>query len=170
MINEGYRNAFFGAASIAMLLSSIKHSEYIYNNLSDSLKYYSKINFTVTVTFLFVNICLGIFALFIVGNLNDFFARMSLNLIGSCQKIRVLAILMTISCVCYTGSSSASFISSIFENKTDRYLSLLGCLVSVSQILHLVSMNCIHPDLFGLKWKKQVKDFDAGRLSREYFL
>jgi hypothetical protein len=83
MIHETYRNAFFGIASILMLVASIKHSEYITNNTDVSGEYYSGLSFGILVTCLFANICLGIFSLFILGNLNDFIVKMAVNLIGA---------------------------------------------------------------------------------------
>lgn len=170
MISETYRNVFFGAASISLLLAAIKHSEYISNNIDIAEEYYFGITFVIVATCLFLNICLAIFSLFILGNLNDFIERMSLNLIGAYQKMRVLAILSVLSFIFFSFSSSICFYNAIFLNSLERKMIIVSVLVTVLQLIHILSMNAIHPDLFLFKWRKELKDFDNGDFARNSFI
>lgn len=170
MIHEAYRNVFFGVASISLLVGSIKHSEYISNNIDVSGEYYSGLSFAILVTCLFVNICLCIFSLFILGNLNDFIGRMAVNLIGAYQKIRVLAILMITSTVFYLSSNMICFFKAYVLTSLERKMVFVSTTVIALQVLHLFSMYLIHPDLLGFGWKKELKEFNQGRYSRSAFV
>lgn len=170
MISETYKNAFFGAVSICLILATIKHSEYITNNIDIAEKYYFGSTFGILVTCLFVNMCLGIFSLFILGNLNDFIEHMSVNLIGAYQKMRVLSILMLLSTFLYSFSNFTCFLHAVILTNLEKKMASLSLLVTFVQIAHITSMNMIHPDLFGLKLRKDIAAFDRGELSRHAFV
>lgn len=170
MIHETYRNVLFGAASVLMLLATIKHSEYITSNIDISEEYYSGLSFAVLVTCLFVNICLGIFSLFILGNLNDFIERMSVNLIGAYQKIRVLAILMVLSTIFYLASNLICFFKAYVLTSLEKKMVMISSAVVIFQLFHVFSAYLIHPDLFGFGWRKEVNMYDQGGYSRNVFV
>lgn len=169
MINETYRNVLFGVASISMLFGSIKHSEYLTGNIEVAEKYYYGMNLGLVITCLFVNVCLGIFSIFILGNLNDFMHRMCVNLIGAGQKLRVLAILMLASMICYSGVSLACFMHSVYLSQVERKMAVASTVVILLQMFHLLSIHLLHPDVFGLKWRREVEEYDKGH-SRVVFL
>lgn len=170
MINETYINVLFGTASIFMLFGSIKHSEYLTNNMDVAEEYYYGMNLGIVITCLFVNVCLGIFSMFILGNLNDFMHKMCINLIGAGQKLRVLAILMLVSMVCYSGVNLASFMHSVYLSQMERKMAVVSMVVVLLQLFHLLSIHLLHPDVFGLRWIREVKSYDQGHKSRVVFL
>jgi hypothetical protein len=170
MINETYKNVFFGFSSVFLLFATIKHSEYISNNIQSSEDFYFGFAFSLTITCLFVNICLGIFSLFILGNLNDYIEQMSVNLIGAYQKMRVLAILTVFSLITYSSCNLICFVNSIFITSLEQKMLYVTVIVIVFQVSHLISMYSIHPDLYGLKLNKELKDYDKGELLRSEFI
>ncbi len=159
MINENHGNVFFGMASVGMLLASIKHSEYISENLVLTDKFYFASCFGIVVTCLFVNICLGIFALFVVGNLCDYIQQMAINLIGPRQKLRILAILLSICFFFYSSTITFCFMRSIVLSSFERKIVFIGFLVSALQLCTLFSISLIHPDVFGLKLRREIREY-----------
>lgn len=170
MINETYRNVLFGTVSIVMLFGSIKHSEYLTGNMDIAEKYYYGMNLGLVITCLFANVCLGIFSIFILGNLNDFMHRMCVNLIGAGQKLRVLAILMLISMALYSAVNFTCLMHSVHLSQIERKMVTISAIVVLLQLLHLLSIYLLHSDVFGLKWMGEVQDYDKGRKSRVVFL
>lgn len=158
MINETYKNVLFGVATTFMMLASVKHSKYITENLDEAEKYYHGYNFGVIVTCLFSNVCLGIFSFFILGNLNDFIHKMCVNLIGACQKLRVLAILMILSLGFYSASNFSCFTVRSINSNINSKLIMSSIIVVISQSIHLFSIQLLHPDMFGFRWAKKVRD------------
>lgn len=170
MINENYGNVVFGLASLSMLLGSIKHSEYISDNVELSEQYYFGINIGIVITCLFANICLGIFALFILGNLCDFVQRMTVNLIGARQKLRVLAILVFASFVFYSGSNAVCFAHSVVLSSIERKMAINSLIVSVLQLACILAVHMVHPDVFGLGWVREVRRHDRGEKIKVAYL
>ncbi|ELA41011.1 uncharacterized protein VICG_01970 [Vittaforma corneae ATCC 50505] len=170
MINENYGNVIFGLASISMLLGSIKHSEYISDNVELSEQYYFSFNIGIVITCLFANICLGIFALFILGNLCDFIQKMTVNLIGARQKLRVLAVLIFISFVFYSGSNTVCFMKSFVLSAVERKMAINSLIVSILQLVNMVAIHMVHPDVFGLKWIKEVREYDRNEKLKVTYL
>ncbi|KAM0681779.1 hypothetical protein GINT2_000296 [Glugoides intestinalis] len=164
MINENHGNLFFGMASVGMLLASIKHSEYISENLALTEEFYFASCFGIVVTCLFVNICLGIFALFVVGNLCDYIQQMAINLIGSRQKLRILAILIAVCFVFYSPTILLCFMRSIVLSSFEKKVVFISFLVSALQLCTLFSISLIHPDIFGLKWRREVREYQKAKV------
>lgn len=170
MINENYGNAFFGVMSVSTLLASITHSEYITDNVKISKEYYFGALTGIVITCLFTNICLGIFSLFVLGNLSDYIQKMTVNLIGARQKLRVLAILIFMSFVFYTGANLLSFARKMSLDNVETKLAIIGMAVSVLQIFHIFSIHLIHPDVFGLKYLSKMKSYDKYKKSRVFYI
>ena len=143
-----------------MLLGSIKHSEYISDNVKISESYYFSFTIGIIITCLFANICLGIFSLFILGNLCDYIQRMSVNLIGARQKLRILAILLLISFMYYTATNVICFMNAIVILNIEKKMAITSLIVSMLQVVNIMTINLIHPDVFGIKWIKEVRSFD----------
>jgi len=170
MINENYGNALFGFVGVATLLASIKHSEYISDNVSLSEQYYVGASMGVVITCLFANICLGIFSLFILGNLSDYIQRMTVNLIGARQKLRVLAILVLLSFFFYTSANVICFIRCMRLVGIERKMAFNSLTVSVLQLVHIFSIHLIHPDVFGFKLRSDLNEFDQCKKSKVYYI
>lgn len=149
--------------SVGMLLASIKHSEYIYANLLLAEEFYFASCFGIVITCLFVNICLGIFALFIVGNLCDYIQQMAINLIGARQKLRILAILLALCFVFYSSTISFCFMRSVVLSSFERKIAFISFLVSALQLSTLFAISLIHPDIFGLKWRREIREYRKAR-------
>lgn len=170
MIDESYGNVFFGLISIFMLLGSIKHSEYISDNVGLSEDYYFSFNIGIIITCLFANICLGIFSLFILGNLCDFIQKMTINLIGARQKLRVLGILIFITFLFYSGSNLVCFFHSLVLSSLEKKMAITSLTVAILQVTTIFSIHLIHPDIFGLVWRKRVSTYDQGEFCRKVYL
>lgn len=170
MLNENHANLLFAFSTIALLLTSIRHSECISDDIHASEAFYFGPNIGIILTCLFSNICLGIFGLFIVGNLCDFIQQMALNLIGARQKLRILAILVSVSFVFYSASTFISLAANPNLSKKSTRLLSIGLLVMLFQVLELVSIKILHPDVFGLKWISEVREYDRGEKLRVFYL
>jgi len=170
MINETYKNVLFGVASLAMVLASISHSKNITENLKMSEDYYHGFNFSLIVTCLFVNVCLGIFSFFILGNMNDYIHRMCVNLIGAGQKLRVLALLILLSMIPYAAANFGCFVIHSEVSEIEKKLAIISLIVVCLQVFHLFSIHLLHPDIFGLKWIKRMRDYDKDNQEKIVFL
>lgn len=170
MINETYKNVLFGIASMSMMLASIAHSKSIADNLQMAEEYYFLFNFGVVITCLFANICLGIFSFFILGNLNDFIHKMCLNLVGACQKLRVLAFLMVINTSIYIFSNLLCFFHSLCLSNIEKNMAQISAINVILQTLHIYSIHLLHPDILGIKWLRKIKEYDRGNHSNYYYL
>lgn len=91
MIHDTLNIVFYAISNITLLWVSIKHSNLITNNPAQAETIYPDPYFGLTITSLFCNLGLVIFGLLILGNLNDFLLQRSLNLIGACQKLRIVS-------------------------------------------------------------------------------
>lgn len=160
MLHEAFKNFLFGITSFIMIISSVEHSLYIVDNFDEAYEYYFLYGLTIVITCLFVNVCLGIFSLFILGNLNDFLHKMCVNLVGAQQKLKILAILMVINCLFFLISNVLSFLYSIKTSSFIEQIIFVGIVVFIMQVLHIISIESLHPDLFGKKWRKRLETYE----------
>lgn len=170
MLNETYKNVLFGVATIVMLLSSIKHSKYITEDLIQAEEYYHGFKFGIVITCLFANVCLGIFSFFILGNLNDFIHKMCVNLIGASQKLRVLGILMLLSLGFYSACNFSCYMVRSDISKIGLRLAITSFIVTLAQCCHIITIHLLHPDLFCLGWAKRTREYDKSSAQRIVFI
>jgi hypothetical protein len=91
-MNVTLKNCSFGILILFLLIASINHTNYITENTENSDKIYYGALYPIVVSCLFIDIALVIFSLTILGNLNDFILKRIPNLIGACQKLRIVSV------------------------------------------------------------------------------
>lgn len=109
---------------------------------------------------LIVFIGVRIFAFFIGNNLNDYFLHRMLNPGGLRTKLRVLAILILVEIFIF-GTHILYLMYPFQVLKNDDFFTLLVliCLTYVLNVIHLIFIYNLHPDLFGIRFKRSVDDY-----------
>lgn len=166
MIHEIVKNFMFGIISLVNLFMSVRYSSYLIDHYGEVLRFYYSYDFTLVVTCLFVNVCLCIFALFILGNLNDFLHRMSVNLIGAYQKLKVLAVLMMLNTSAFGIGNIHALLGTFSNTKFVKKLTFMIIVQFVIQVLHILSIYSLHPDLFGKGWRERLKRYETNEHNR----
>lgn len=92
MVKETIKNLFFCFSNIALIAASIRHTDLLTSYPDKAEEIYPTPYFGIVLTCLFVNLILFIFAMLILGNLNDFILHRCLNLIGACQKLKIVSV------------------------------------------------------------------------------
>lgn len=84
------KNSLFSIATVGVLAASIINSGTIIENIKRAERMLPTPSLEIIMTTLFINVCLMVFALLILGNLNDYILYRIVNLIGAYQKLRVV--------------------------------------------------------------------------------
>ncbi len=171
MLINSIKNAIFSFACIGLIGSSIAFNIIITNNIEIAEKLYFGGNLSLIITSIFANLCLGVFGILILGNLNDFVLYRILNLIGAYQKLKILAILVITNTTLYLISGLYCHLKLLnVYSKNNLLFFTVFVLVFLFESFLLFSINSIHPDLLGLKWMRDLKAYDNGEYHNVYFI
>ena len=171
MILDSVKNFFFAISIVGLLISTVSHNAVILNNIEEAETVYSHEALGVIVTCLFAYVCVIIFALFVLGNLNDYLLYRIVNPIGIYQKLRVICILFAVLLSVYTAANMASFYHVVRDFRKETYLLMYGFgFVATFSMTSILSIFAIHPDLLGFRHKKTVDMHNAGLLSRQVYI
>lgn len=91
MVNTPLKNTIFCISYIVLLYASILHNNLLIYEYDLSSDVYKFPFIAIIATCLFAYLCLFIFAMLILCNLNDFILNRCLNLIGAFQKLRIVS-------------------------------------------------------------------------------
>ncbi|KAK6090971.1 hypothetical protein P3W45_000216 [Vairimorpha bombi] len=116
----------------------------------------------VSIVYLELIIFIGvrIFAFFIGNNLNDYFLHRMLNPGGLRTKLRVLAILIGAElCIFGTYMFYLLYPFQVLHDEDYYTLLVLICLTYIFNFINLIFIYNLHPDLFGINFKRSVDEY-----------
>ncbi len=80
------------------------------------------------------------------------------------------AILLSLSMCVYTSTTFLCFLRALKLSQVERKMTAVSFAVGASQALSLVAINLIHPDVYGRKWRKEMKEYDSGKKMRIFYV
>ncbi|KAI4291494.1 hypothetical protein PAPHI01_0768 [Pancytospora philotis] len=165
------KNAVYGIANIVFIFLCIRHSICISKDTDAAGRIYPGNSFAYIITSLFINLCLVLFGLLILMNLNDFLLRRLLNLIGAYRKLRIYAFLLFVN-LCFYGSINGYCFAQLLPRLSGYQAEMLlwSCCVTLSALLLLTAIYSIHPDLLGARARRDDKIFARTEAPRAQFL
>ncbi|ORD97543.1 hypothetical protein HERIO_616 [Hepatospora eriocheir] len=160
LLREQTVNLLFGLSIMFLIVSSVRTLLFFNSSETSVIGYYTGILLTIVLIGLTVDFVLGVLGLFICMSLNNFLTRSLPNLIGAYQRIRGSAYVLFFNIIICRCADVYTFLfryskDNIFKNKLFYYL----LLIFMAELSVLFSSWLLHPDLFGLRFKKYVNQF-----------
>lgn len=153
-MREQTKTAFLGLSNSCLIYLSARASIEFSMESNDMLDFYDPVSLVIIGTGLFVNLCLGIFGLFIVMGFNNYIVSNLPNLIGSYQKAKVEFFLILLNLLTMTFVNLVCIYKEPIE-KIDSNIRWLLLGVLGSQVFVMFSCVLVTPDFFN----KRFKDF-----------